>query len=310
MPTLQELAAQGVRGMTTGLLGGPVDLMNLLLLGAGGEKPVMGGEWIGDKLEGLGLLAPRGTDTGSTLAELAGGLLAPGAPLKLAAGAKTLPMLAMALVGAKKGKRDEAAIQKLMAEQGYLPGPGDAPKWWHGHGGDKDYDVIDPERLGSATKNSLSSSKAFFLNSSHRNAEVYAENASGKEGGGSVMELVHAFKSPVRLTWPKDAPPYYSPRGDEILSDLLDDVKAAGHDAVFIRNAHRAEAGGGETADIIAVLKDHLGTLRDPRRAGFDAEKKGQNSLLAQLAALGIGAGSLYGISQGDEPLATPYARP
>ena len=78
------LAKSGARGFTTGLLGMPVDIANAMMAGRGGEKPVMGGEWIGDKLEGAGLLAPRPRDGGQTLADLAGGLLNPGAGAKAA----------------------------------------------------------------------------------------------------------------------------------------------------------------------------------------------------------------------------------
>lgn len=91
------LAQSGARGFTSGLLGGPVDIANMMMGGAGGEQPVMGSEWVGDKLEGMGLLSPRQQTEGSSLAELAGGLMNPGGGLKAAASAK--PILAGILGG-------------------------------------------------------------------------------------------------------------------------------------------------------------------------------------------------------------------
>lgn len=86
---LLELAKQGSRGFTTGLLGAPVDIANTMLGGAGGQSPVMGSQWIGNQLSSMGLLAPAPQDAGGRAAEFAGGLLGPGdafkAPLLLGA---------------------------------------------------------------------------------------------------------------------------------------------------------------------------------------------------------------------------------
>jgi hypothetical protein len=91
---LLRLAQSGARGFTTGLLGAPVDIANTMLGGVGGKKPVMGGEWIGDKLQNIGLLAPQAGDLSNAAAEFAGGLLNPGGGAavagKAAAGAKGL----------------------------------------------------------------------------------------------------------------------------------------------------------------------------------------------------------------------------
>lgn len=80
---LLRLAQSGARGFTTGLLGAPVDIANMALGNVGGDKPVMGSEWIGDKLQGAGLLAP----STNKAAEFVGGLLGPG---DIAAAAKGL----------------------------------------------------------------------------------------------------------------------------------------------------------------------------------------------------------------------------
>lgn len=289
MPTLGDLARMGARGMTTGTLGGPVDLINLLMLGAAGEKPVMGSEWIGDKLEGVGLLAPRGNDMGSTLAELAGGFASPGGLLKLAAGAKTLPLLAMALVGAKKGTKalpmDEASRMARAAEQGYDAG------WLHG--GDRTFDVIDPKLLGSAT-GANSARQAFFASDHPGVADKYAKMAAEQVGKkqGHVMPLAISPENPLTIEWPKGVQPYYTPEGEMSLMNLLMDAQDAGHDAVIINNAHppgSQHAG----ARLLAVLPEHAGIVRDPSRAAFDQKKKGMSGLT--LGAGGVGAGGLGG---------------
>lgn len=50
------MAQSGARGFTTGLLGGPVDIANMAMGGIGGNKPVMGSEWIG----GFNVSPPKG----------------------------------------------------------------------------------------------------------------------------------------------------------------------------------------------------------------------------------------------------------
>ena len=90
------------RGVTTGVLGGPVDLANMLLAGKGGEKPVMGGKWVGEKLEGLGLLPPEQTGPVGQVAEFAGGFVNPSAPAA-AAGKVAAAMKSPALIGALLG---------------------------------------------------------------------------------------------------------------------------------------------------------------------------------------------------------------
>jgi hypothetical protein len=99
-----SMAQSGARGFTTGLLGAPVDLANMAMGGAGGERPVMGSEWVGDKLSGMGLLSGRPEGAGQTLAELGGGLLNPGGALKAAA--VKGPALAAMLVGTKHAPLD------------------------------------------------------------------------------------------------------------------------------------------------------------------------------------------------------------
>lgn len=88
---LLTLAQSGARGFTTGLLGAPVDIANTLMAGAGGQQPVMGSQWIGNKLHGLGLLSPKPQDTPGKVAEFVGGLLNPS--IEISGPAKVMGLL-------------------------------------------------------------------------------------------------------------------------------------------------------------------------------------------------------------------------
>lgn len=150
--TLADLlgwAQSGARGFTTGLLGGPVDIANIMLGGAGGQSPVMGSQWIGDKLQGAGLLAPAATDLPGSAAEFAGGFINPmGVAAKTAAMLKPLTAAAIlakaepAAAGASKAKKaaQDLSIMPELAERYPLTGapvedgPNASGKMWAGKG--------------------------------------------------------------------------------------------------------------------------------------------------------------------------------
>ena len=78
------------------LVGAPVDLVNTLLRGAGGDKPVMGSQWIGDQLERAGLLPPAPSTPGGQATQFAAGMINPaGEAAKLAALAKVAGVAAI-----------------------------------------------------------------------------------------------------------------------------------------------------------------------------------------------------------------------
>jgi hypothetical protein len=110
------LAQLGARGFTTGLLGAPVDLANMAMGGAGGERPVMGGEWIGQKLQGMGLLSPPAQDAAGAATEFAGGLLNPGGAAKAAA--VKGPALAALLFHGSPHKFDKFDMSKIGTGEG------------------------------------------------------------------------------------------------------------------------------------------------------------------------------------------------
>jgi hypothetical protein len=110
------LAQSGARGFTTGLLGAPVDIANTMLGGAGGERPVMGGEWIGQKLQGMGLLSPPAQDAAGSATEFAGGLLNPGGAAKAAA--VKGPALAALLFHGSPHKFDKFDMSKIGTGEG------------------------------------------------------------------------------------------------------------------------------------------------------------------------------------------------
>jgi hypothetical protein len=107
-----SLAQSGARGFTTGVLGGPVDIANVLMAGAGGEQPVGGGEWIGHQLERAGLLAPKAEDTAGSVSEFAGGMVTPGGAAK---GGMTFAAM---MAGAPKGAKAVAkGVEKAKGAQ-------------------------------------------------------------------------------------------------------------------------------------------------------------------------------------------------
>jgi hypothetical protein len=110
------LAQSGARGFTTGLLGAPVDIANTVMGGAGGERPVMGGEWIGQKLQGMGLLSPPAQDAAGSATEFAGGLLNPGGAAKAAA--IKGPALAALLFHGSPHKFDKFDMSKIGTGEG------------------------------------------------------------------------------------------------------------------------------------------------------------------------------------------------
>ena len=92
------------RGSIAGTLGAPVDLANMALgaVGLGSENPVLGSEWIGQKMEKAGMVSPERRP----LAEFAAGFVNPetaatkGVMLAKALASKAAPLHAMALINA------------------------------------------------------------------------------------------------------------------------------------------------------------------------------------------------------------------
>ncbi len=58
---VQMLYDASNRGLVAGTVGMPVDTSNALLniLGMGSQKPVLGSEWISDKMERYGMVSPN-----------------------------------------------------------------------------------------------------------------------------------------------------------------------------------------------------------------------------------------------------------
>jgi hypothetical protein len=98
------------RGLVGGLLGAPVDIVNLGLgvVGMGSKKPVGGSEWLGDRMQQEGLVSGYRNTAG----ELVAGLVN---PQTIALKAAMLPALAGTFIG--KGARTWDAIQASKAKQ-------------------------------------------------------------------------------------------------------------------------------------------------------------------------------------------------
>jgi hypothetical protein len=94
---LSDIIRGILSSQTTGFVGGPVDIINEALGGAGlpvSNKPVMGSKWLNDRLG-----VNKSGSTEETIAELLGGLATPGGFVKGLASAPTL--LAMTKSGGK-----------------------------------------------------------------------------------------------------------------------------------------------------------------------------------------------------------------
>ena len=96
-PPMQEITAHQAsnqaagltRGLLYGGLGAPVDLANMALLGAGGQRPVGGSAWLEQKIDPLLSRFIGAPNSGQSAARFVGDVVAPG-PGEFAAGSKAL----------------------------------------------------------------------------------------------------------------------------------------------------------------------------------------------------------------------------
>lgn len=92
---LSDILRGGMSGLTTGFVGGPVDILNMIMGAVGApvsEKPVMGSDWLNDKLG-----VQKSGSTEETLAELISSFTTPGGAAKAA----TVPALLAMRTGGK-----------------------------------------------------------------------------------------------------------------------------------------------------------------------------------------------------------------
>lgn len=88
---LNRAVLQGVANMPYNLVGAPVDIANMVLtpVGLGSERPVMGSDWIKQKMTDLGIRPDMPTDPTQralyTAADIGSGLVNPAAPVRAAA---------------------------------------------------------------------------------------------------------------------------------------------------------------------------------------------------------------------------------
>lgn len=110
------------RGTIAGTLGTPVDLANTALqaVGLGSEKPVLGSEWIGDKMQQAGMVSPERRP----VAEFAAGFINPetaatkGAMLAKALASKTAPLHAMMVFHGTPHKFENFDASKIGTGEG------------------------------------------------------------------------------------------------------------------------------------------------------------------------------------------------
>lgn len=104
------------RGIVAGTLGAPVDLMNMVMLGAGGEQPIGGSEWFGGLLEDIDAVTPRTGETSELVGELSASMMSPAGALKAGAvgGAGLLGLMGLMSRGARDAERvaDAAGLSR------------------------------------------------------------------------------------------------------------------------------------------------------------------------------------------------------
>lgn len=116
------------RGSIGGLLGAPIDIANMALrpVGLGSDKPVMGSEWIGDRMQQAGMVS----ENRNPMAEIAAGFISPtdlAVTLPLAAKA-ALPLAAAYGATAIGSKASESAkldnlANALKSQRGMMATP-------------------------------------------------------------------------------------------------------------------------------------------------------------------------------------------
>ena len=167
------------RGSIAGTLGAPVDLANMALgaVGLGSENPVLGSEWIGQKMESAGMVSPERRP----LAEFAAGFINPETAATKAAllASKSAPLHAMMVFHGTPHEFknfDASKIGTGTGEQAY------------GHG---IYLTEDPE-VGKSYK--LSTSKKTPATDEHISTDVEYYPGEDLQGHAADRAVSHVFR--------------------------------------------------------------------------------------------------------------------
>lgn len=162
------------RGAVASTIGGPVDLATMALrpLGYNVEKPIGGSEWVGDKMQQLGLLG----DTRNPIAEALASVAVPGA---------------MAKVAPKVFQAEQAAIQNAN-----IAGPLSDGKFAAQRG------VFGGLSAKTADKAKLSQAEQ-MLSKGVDPAQVWKETGWGRGPDGKWRFEIDDTRSGMRLTGPK-----------------------------------------------------------------------------------------------------------
>lgn len=286
----------GNRGAVAGLLGAPIDLTTMAMrpFGYSSEKPVLGSEWIGQKMQDAGLVSANRNPLAEALAGVAlPGAAAKAAPLAYQAEATALrnAMAPTPMNTATRGQAgavladSEAARLERMRQQGFEPG------WWRGGKSVADGSYYTPDKKAAEE----------FATRHGANADVREYAISP----GNQFDLARTY-GPEDLTSLRDVlkNDYGSKYADELLSvpgDFLGGRAPGGH----IYQAVEQLSGGNGNAALKAagfdtlnagqelVVLNRAGTVRDKNLARFDPNKRFSPDPFAAVAGGGVGLGLL-----------------
>jgi hypothetical protein len=171
---LNRAALQGVANMPYNLVGAPVDLLNMLLTpaGLGSEKPVMGSDWIKQKMTDVGVRPEPPTDPTQravySAADFASNFVNPAASVRAAA----------------KGAEKTGEAARMLAEdfQKYnrALGPAGASQLTTWHGSPYPFKNFDPAKIGTG-EGRQAYSQGYYSAEARPVAEGYQRDISRKK---------------------------------------------------------------------------------------------------------------------------------
>lgn len=216
-------------------LGGPVDLTTMVMrpFGYNVGKPVLGSEWIGQKLQDVGWVSDVRNPTAEFLASLA--IPGPGELAAVGKGAMAVPaLLGMTKAGGKAG--DALQIPKVL---------------YHGTSSPEKFTSFDSARIGEVFGKKLQD-QGFWFTDSKSQAHVYASENRDRLKHARIMEASIDLKNPAIWGATLETRTLKGP--------FVKAAKEAGHDGVIFKGI---DDGTGYVADQYLVFnKDAIKVLK------------------------------------------------
>ncbi len=250
------------RGAVASTIGGPVDLATMLMrpLGYNVEKPTGGSEWVGDKMQQLGLLG----DTRNPIAEAIASVAVPGA---------------MAKVAPKVFQAEQAAIKNAQMPSpmnGALRNQAGAIVW---HGSPHKFDKFDSSKIGTG-EGAQAYGHGLYLAESPAVAEDYRTGLTQLRGKNPTIkgEDIHLFANKVSIDGNSNRGDtlrdFYQFLNEPNIRPAVAKGEISNADAINLfkqRTAQEAEQAGTKYADYYNARHgdiDWLGKNLDPLQAG------------------------------------------